>query len=474
MKFCPNCGNPVKENQKFCPECGSSLKEDDVNTVSTPDESIETPTTPLPPLKKKHAPLSIIAFILSLTLLLSPLGVLLAIIDLLKNKGKKHGFSIAALIIGGLLSRLLFRSIRGVSSQRAESSSTHVVATESQKPKATTTETKSSQKINATPSPKIDPKEAFISSCSTVLYQDVERSPDSFKGKNIRIEGNVIQVSEGWLDSVTYRIATNGSNSDIWYVTYTRPSNEIRILNGDHVVIFGICDGVETYKSVLGSTVTIPALKAKYIEVTSLSLAEPKYTTSIVKFDVSKKSYGNNYQYYGIVEIKNIGDCGIHISDSSFDLEDNSGHLLQTEDMWVYSYREIIQPGEVGYIYTSMPIEIKNDTNIENLVLVPKFKAEASFVEPIKYDVSDTSISKAKYGGVSVIGRITNNTSKDKSYLYINVAYFDAEGKVLGISGTSITGLDAGKTVSFEISGSFMNSDFSVADVVSYEVLAED
>lgn len=474
MKFCSNCGNPVKDSQKFCPECGFSLQDDaQINTDSSP-QSAEVSPTVLPVQKKKHAPMGILAFIFSLTLFLSPLGVLLAIIDLLKNKGKKHGFSIAALIIGGLLSRFLFRSIRNTS-QRLAASSTQAVTTSSQKPDATTKAASSSKKPNSTPSPTIDAREAFVSACSTVPYQDVERSPELYKGKNIRIEGKVIQVSEGWFDSVTYRIATEKSgNDDIWYVTYTRQSNETRILNGDHVVVYGICDGVETYKSVLGSSVTIPALKAKYFDVTSISAAEPKYSTSIVKFDVKKETYGDNYEYYAIIEIKNIGDCNIKISSSSFDLEDLTGHLLQTDDMSVYSYRDIIRPGETGYLYSSHAIDIKNSTDVENLQIKPVFNAEATFDEPVRYDVFDTSISKGKYGGVGIVGRITNNTQKDNSYLYVRVAYFDAEGKVLGISGTSVTGLDAGKTISFDISGSSMNADFTVTDVATYEVIAED
>ena len=475
MKYCSNCGNPVKESQKFCPECGFSLQDDDPVSTFNPQESEEMPPTIPLVYKKKHSPMSIIAFILSLTLIASPLGVLLAIIDLLKNKQKKHGFSIAALIIGGLLSKFLFKSFQNARTRRAELSSTQATIATSQQSNAATKTAGTTKKPSSTPSPTIDQREAFVASCTTVPYQNVERSPDTYKGKQIRIEGKVIQVSEGWFDSVTYRIATDTSgNDDIWYVTYTRQSNEARVLNGDHVVVYGICDGVETYKSVLGSFVTIPALKAKYFDVTSISAAEPKYSTSIIKFDVKKENYGNNYEYYAIAEIKNIGDCNIKISNSSFDLEDLTGHLLQTDDFSVYSYRDIIRPGEVGFLYTHYAIDIKNYTDKENLQIKPVFTAEATFDEPVKYDVSDTSISKGKYGGVSIVGRITNNTQKDNSYLYVQVAYFDSEGKVLGISGTSITDLNAGKTISFDISGMGMNTDFSFADVATYEVLAED
>ena len=88
MNFCVNCGNKLSEGLKFCPECGFSLQDDDPISTSNLQEPEELPPTIPPVQKKKHSPMSIMAFIFSLTLIASPLGVLLAIIDLLKNKQK--------------------------------------------------------------------------------------------------------------------------------------------------------------------------------------------------------------------------------------------------------------------------------------------------------------------------------------------------------------------------------------------------
>lgn len=91
----------------------------------------------------------------------------------------------------------------------------------------------------------------------------------------------------------------------------------------------------------------------------------------------------------------------------------------------------------------------------------------------MNYEVFDTSLSQDIFG-VKATGRVKNNTEKNDSYVYVRIAYYDANGIVLGISGTSVTGLDAGATVSFEISGIGMNDDFTVDDVASYEVLAQE
>lgn len=104
-------------------------------------------------------------------------------------------------------------------------------------------------------------KDAYISECTTVSYTDVERNPDNYKGTKIKIAGKVIQVSEGWFDSVTMRIDCNGN---IWYVTYTRSEGESRILEGDAITAYGECDGLQSYTSVLGSQITIPSMDMKY------------------------------------------------------------------------------------------------------------------------------------------------------------------------------------------------------------------
>jgi|GEM_PF-689938 len=54
-----------------------------------------------PAAKEGHSTMAVVAFICSL-LCLWPIGLVLGIIDLVKNKDKKHGFSIAAVIISGL------------------------------------------------------------------------------------------------------------------------------------------------------------------------------------------------------------------------------------------------------------------------------------------------------------------------------------------------------------------------------------
>ena len=122
----------------------------------------------------------------------------------------------------------------------------------------------------STPEPTKSPEEAraeYIDSCEYVAYSDIARNPDQYQSRHVTFNGTVVQVSEGSGNSVVYRIATAGAYDDVIYVTYTRKEGESRILEDDFITIYGDCDGVTSYESVLGGTITIPSVKMKYFTI---------------------------------------------------------------------------------------------------------------------------------------------------------------------------------------------------------------
>ena len=104
-------------------------------------------------------------------------------------------------------------------------------------------------------------KSAYINGCETVSYDAVARNPDSYEGRHIQVRGKVLQVQEGWFNSVTIRLDSNGNT---WYITYTRAEGESRILEGDVITAYGECSGVTSYTTVLGSKLTVPSMKMQY------------------------------------------------------------------------------------------------------------------------------------------------------------------------------------------------------------------
>lgn len=131
--------------------------------------------------------------------------------------------------------------------------------------------TKSTKKAEQKSSEQI--KIDFISSCQSYDYKEIARQPDLYKGKNGKIRGQVVQVSEGLLDSrkITLRVNVTQDEYGFWddtvLVTYKYKDGENKILEDDIINIYGVIDGTETYISVLGSKVTIPSMTAKYIDI---------------------------------------------------------------------------------------------------------------------------------------------------------------------------------------------------------------
>ena len=199
-----------------------------------------------------------------------------------------------------------------------------------------------------------------------------------------------------------------------------------------------------------------------------------KYEISDTGFEYFKNSIGIN-DYYGYFEIKNTGTCDIYLEDCSFDLEDNSGHLLQSDKM-ISSCPSVISPGEKGYFYNSIgSTYIDDGVSLENgLKLVPQMKLKKATGKPKSYPVSDVSVRNGNYNDIKITGRVENTSSEELSYIYVRIIFYDAKGKVIGFAGTSLTGVGAGLKSSFEASTMFGNDQIKVEDIANTTVIAEE
>ena len=118
--LCRNCFKMVSDDAKYCPECGAELNTNENNQdigagfdsfdSGTPqstfraEQSLKSST--MQNQRAKQSKLGVAAAILSLVGCTSGIGLILGIIDLVKNKkdGNKHGASIFAVIWGGCIS----------------------------------------------------------------------------------------------------------------------------------------------------------------------------------------------------------------------------------------------------------------------------------------------------------------------------------------------------------------------------------
>ena len=187
---------------------------------------------------------------------------------------------------------------------------------------------------------------------------------------------------------------------------------------------------------------------------------------------IEESAYGSGKRFRVIVEVTNTGDTPIYLDECVLDYEDDNGHLLHTYD-FLSVVPDIVQPNEKGYFYTNGSSAFDEDVSFENgCNLVPKVTIRKAKSELKRHEVSDTSLYTS-YDTVGCKGRITNETDEDISNIYVQVVYYDKNGKVLGISGTNVSNIKANDRTSFDLSGIMMN-EFSVEDVANYVVYADE
>ena len=200
---------------------------------------------------------------------------------------------------------------------------------------------------------------------------------------------------------------------------------------------------------------------------------ELAYEITDTIYKVVDSSYSDEKRFRVILEISNTGNVPIYLDDCTLDFEDDEGHLLHTYN-FLSKIPDIVEPGEKGYIYTNGSAAFDKDMSFEKgCNLQPKVKVKKAKGTLKRHEVTDTSLFNSDYGTVGVKGRIVNETDKEISLIYVTTVFYDKEGKVLGISGTNVTGITANDKTSFDDSGMFMEK-FTVDQVDHYTVYADE
>ena len=101
-------------------------------------------------------------------------------------------------------------------------------------------------------------------------YRAMFDDPDTFEGKKFELSGLVVQTLEephsgGAL--VNLRVSTRGVNGDVVLVAYIRKSGETAVTGFEYVKVQGVYQGLITYESTSGDSVTVPYLEADSVTV---------------------------------------------------------------------------------------------------------------------------------------------------------------------------------------------------------------
>lgn len=300
MKTCKECGTEISENEKFCHNCGKSnvketLDEKSINSKESvkSSEAKEKITVK----KKKHVISWIICVFMFLsTVLRTPYSIANIFMFLCglfacppffnyinfkyNNRFKKSIRIIICIAMIILAISTMPESSKSEINNSNGYNSSNVLensVTETEKEKTDHEAKEKAEKEEATKkaqeeaeAKKKEEKE-FKNSCKKYTFKEIARNPDKYQGKKMKFTGEVIQVSEGWFNSVDIRLNITkneyGWYEDTIYCTYTYKEGEGKILEDDIVTIYGTCDGDYTYTSVMGASITLPKINIEYITI---------------------------------------------------------------------------------------------------------------------------------------------------------------------------------------------------------------
>lgn len=218
MTTCKHCGQEIAASAKICPHCGGKNK---------------------PPIYKRGWFIALIVLI-----------ILYAI-----------GSSDSSSNTASSTSTSAFSTKAEVSS-----SSSSVTVSSSVESDSSTSE------IPSTPTLSED---EYRAECETVKYKDLCRYPDQYAGKKITITGKVQQIMDAnWLSSdKAWRVQTDNDGygyylDDEYYAIDKRPSDAIKVLQDDIVVIYGEFTGMTNVTRALTNTTDeIPCIDVAYVDI---------------------------------------------------------------------------------------------------------------------------------------------------------------------------------------------------------------
>ena len=218
MTTCKHCGQEIAASAKICPHCGGKNK---------------------PPIYKRGWFIALIVLI-----------ILYAI-------GSSDSSSNTA------------------SSTSTSASSTKAEVSNSSSSVTVSSSVESDSSTSEIPSTPTLSEDEYRAECETVNYKDLCRYPDQYAGKKITITGKVQQIMDAnWLSSdKAWRVQTDNDGygyylDDEYYAIDKRPSDTIKVLQDDIVVIYGEFTGMTNVTRALTNTTDeIPCIDVAYVDI---------------------------------------------------------------------------------------------------------------------------------------------------------------------------------------------------------------
>ena len=204
-----------------------------------------------------------------------------------------------------------------------------------------------------------DPKE-YMSSCKSVAYTMLMRDPKRYEGQRLTFSGKVLRVLEGGTVRMymTQFNPVGFSDTDVWYASYTLLEGETPFAEGDELIVYGECVGLESYLDSYGSYVAMPSIRVDFWEKADLS----RLASSDPVFGVGETWTIDGLCELTVDKVKQINNddpdkvAAKYLVDYTYT---NLGYHTETAEGIYVTIDEIIldSAGTMGYRY---PNEVRN------------------------------------------------------------------------------------------------------------------
>lgn len=171
----------------------------------------------------------------------------------------------------------------------------------------------------------------------------------------------------------------------------------------------------------------------------------------------------------GIAEIVNTSDQPLYLDYGSFALHNDADEVILTADT-IAAYPQVLLPGEHGYYFEIVEPDLP-ETEALTLSVTPEIR-EAS-VECIRYIVTDTQLRNSPYGGITLTGKVKNETADDGALVCIAALFFDEDGAPLGAQTVILTeALNAGTQTDFTVDSFLLPPELKAEQVKDMQIFA--
>ena len=114
-------------------------------------------------------------------------------------------------------------------------------------------------------------EECFKEDSIEIDYSTLERNPKKYIDQYFKFTGEVYQVVEP--TTIYYKKTellidvSDDQSGDTIFATIELPEGSDRILEGDNITFWGICQGLTSYKSISGKQISVPNIEIYYYEI---------------------------------------------------------------------------------------------------------------------------------------------------------------------------------------------------------------